>query len=64
MTLCGLVKEATKLRSLCTFYTGVIILWPGGSSSSEWVSAQTGDTVNEIIALCEKKSEVLHRLQL
>ena len=65
VTLCGLVKEAAKLRSLCTFYTGVIILWPGGSSSSEWISAQIEDTTgNEIIALCEKKSEVLHRLQL
>ena len=29
VTLCGLVKEATYLRSLCTFFTGVIIQWPG-----------------------------------
>jgi len=25
MTLCGFVKEARKMRSLCTFYTGVKI---------------------------------------
>lgn len=25
VTLCGLVKEASQLRSLCTFFTGVII---------------------------------------
>ena len=25
VTLCGLVKEAKQLRSLCTFFTGVVI---------------------------------------
>ena len=27
VTLCGLVKEAKKLKWLCTFYTGVVIKW-------------------------------------
>ena len=53
VTLCGLVKEATSLRTLCTFYTGVAVLWPGNE-----------DGCNEVIAFSEKKNEELFRLQL
>ena len=52
MTLCGLVREAKNLRSLCTFYTGVSI---------EWVKENKEEGGN-IIARCEKKNEELFRL--
>jgi len=53
VTLCGLVKDATQLKSLCTFYTGVIIKWAGNDEASASV----------IVAFGEKKNDELFRLQ-
>ena len=47
VTLCGLVKEAKQLRSLCTFFTGVVIQWPGGTSTLPDQS-ENGTVISEV----------------
>lgn len=53
VTLCSFVREAKKLRILCTFYTGVTIEWPKDETYKN----------RSIIARCEKKNEVHYRLE-
>lgn len=57
ITLCGFVKDAIKLKYLCTFFTGVIIKWtPTNKDTNEAASS-------DIIAIGEKKNDELFRLQ-
>ena len=55
ISLCGFVKEATRLWSLCTFFTGVVVQWPGGGPVSGRDEKEPG-LANTIYALSEKKN--------
>jgi len=56
ITLCGFVKDAIQLKSLCTFYTGVIIKWAASKDTDEVASS-------DIVAIGEKKNDEIFRLQ-
>ena len=73
-SLCGLVKEASQISTLCTFYTGVLIKVvgePEEGAVDEVVVKETGAEgkreINSyecgtVLALCEKKKQLIFRL--
>lgn len=60
VSVCAIVREAPKLRTLCTFYSGVTIKWAGdGRTRNEKEKISIG---NAIVAYDEKKCEEIYRL--